>query len=463
LGRSRIGSAALRAALRPGNAILAAAFALVFFATFALAAFNFPALTGRVVDQANVIAPATRSAIEAKSKELEDKSGIQLVVATVKSLQDSDIETYANQLFRFWKLGEAKKNNGVLLLVAPTEHKVRIEVGYGLEGTLTDALSSVIIASAMVPRFKANDYSGGIERGVDGIISVLTTDAAEWHKKAELRSQRPQATFNVFPILIFLLILFIIFYLMRNANGPPGSGGSGTGGRRGGPPVFIPYGEGGWGGGSGWGGGGGGGFGGGFGGGGGSSVAAAIHAAEARTCGQIVCVLAHASSGYAHVPILWASVLALVSPWPLIAFTLWSIELIYAVQLAVFLVAALVLWLTPLRLALVPRAVKRARAHHAGLEQFVIRRIAATKNRCGVLIFVSLAERYARIIADEGIAAKVPASEWQAAIDALTAQMRTGRIADGFVAAIERCGAVLAAHAPPDGSPNELPDRLYMM
>ena len=84
-----------------------------------------------------------RSDIEAKSKELEDKSGIQLVVATVKSLQGSDIETYANQLFRFWKLGEAKKNNGVLLLVAPKEHKVRIEVGYGLEGTLTDAASSV--------------------------------------------------------------------------------------------------------------------------------------------------------------------------------------------------------------------------------------------------------------------------------------------------------------------------------
>jgi uncharacterized protein len=251
--------------------LYAAAFALVFFTTFALAAFNFPALTGRVVDQANVISPTTRSAIEAKSKELEDKSGIQLVVATVKSLQGGDIETYGNELFRFWKLGEAKKNNGVLLLVAPAEHKVRIEVGYGLEGTLTDALSSVIIASAMVPRFKANDYSGGIERGVDGIISVLTTDAAEWHKKAELRAQPPAATFNVFPILIFLLILFIIFYLMRNANGPPGSGGSGSGGgRRGSPPVFIPYG-GGWGGGSGWGGGGGGGFGGGFSGGGGSS------------------------------------------------------------------------------------------------------------------------------------------------------------------------------------------------
>jgi putative membrane protein len=117
----------------------------------------------------------------------------------------------------------------------------------------------------------------------------------------------------------------------------------------------------------------------------------------------------------------------------------------------------------PLRLWLVPRAVRRARAHRAALEQFVLRGITRTKNRTGVLIFVSLAERYARIVADEGIAAKVPNAEWQAAIDALTAHMRDGRIADGFRAAIERCGAVLAAHAPPDGSPNELPDRLYVI
>src|SRR5215475_16149628 len=124
------------------------------------------------------------SDLEVKLKELEDKSSIQLVVATVKSLQGSDVETYANQLFRFWKLGEARKNNGVLLLVAPYERKVRIEVGYGLEGTLTDALASVIISSAIVPRFKNNDYSGGIERGVDGIIGVLSTDSAAWQAKA---------------------------------------------------------------------------------------------------------------------------------------------------------------------------------------------------------------------------------------------------------------------------------------
>jgi uncharacterized protein len=241
----------------------AAALALIScLASFALA-FDFPALSGRVVDQANIISAVIRSDVEAKSKDLEDKSGIQLVVATVKSLQGSDIETYANQLFRFWKLGETKKNNGVLLLVAPTEHKVRIEVGYGLEGTLTDALASVIITSAITPRFKANDFSGGIERGVDGIISVLTTDAAEWHHKAKVRSDDPSAAFNsVFPGLLLVLMIFVFWYLINHANGPRGPGGRG---------VFVPYG-GSWG--SGWGGGGssgGGGFGGGFSGGGGSS------------------------------------------------------------------------------------------------------------------------------------------------------------------------------------------------
>jgi putative membrane protein len=193
------------------------------------------------------------------------------------------------------------------------------------------------------------------------------------------------------------------------------------------------------------------------------AVSAAIRQAEARTCGQIVCVLAHSSSAYAHIPILWASVLALAAPLPLILFTQWSVQKIYLLQLAVFIVAGLLFTLMPLRLALVPSAIKRARAHRAALEQFVMRGVSRTKNRCGVLIYVSLAERYARIVADEGVAEKVPSTDWQAAIDALTVHMRDGRIASGFVAAIERCGAVLAEHAPPDGSPNALPDRLYIM
>jgi len=192
-------------------------------------------------------------------------------------------------------------------------------------------------------------------------------------------------------------------------------------------------------------------------------VSAAIHEAEKQTCGQIVCVLAHSSSADGYIPIVWASVLSLFTPWPLIYFTQWSVQRIFLLQLAVFIVVGLIFSLTPLRLALVPGTVRRARAHRAALEQFVVRGIDRTRNRSGVLIFVSLAEHYARIIADQGIAAKVQTAEWQDAIDALTAHMRDGRIAAGFVAAIERCGAVLAKHAPPDGSANELPDRLYVV
>ena len=138
--------------------------------------------------------PATRNAIEPKLADLEAKSGIQLVVATVASLEGQEIEPYANELFRTWKLGEKTKNNGVLLLVAPNERRVRIEVGYGLEGTLTDALSKVIIANAIAPRFKTGDFGGGISRGVDDIITVLTTDASEWQQRPSLRLDSQQTT-----------------------------------------------------------------------------------------------------------------------------------------------------------------------------------------------------------------------------------------------------------------------------
>src|ERR1700724_1313140 len=180
-------------------------------AAFAL---DFPQLTGRVVDQAGVMSADSRSAIETKLKDLEDKSGIQLVVATVKSLQGSDVESYANELFRTWKLGQAQKNNGVLLLVAPNEHKVRIEVGYGLEGTLTDALSKIIITNAMAPRFKAGDFGGGIERGVEDIITVLTTDSSEWEKRPQLRIVRHDTTLDALgPWIALGLFVFIFFWL----------------------------------------------------------------------------------------------------------------------------------------------------------------------------------------------------------------------------------------------------------
>src|SRR5476649_2654437 len=173
-----------------------------------------PALSGRIVDQANIIPDATRSAIEQKLADLESKSGIQLVVATVNSLEGQEIEPYANELFRTWGLGQKEKNNGVLLLVAPNEHRVRIEVGYGLEGTLTDALSKVIITNAITSRFKAGDFNGGIARGVDDIITVLTTDASEWQKRPSLRLDSQQTTDPTTWFLIAALIALVVLLIV---------------------------------------------------------------------------------------------------------------------------------------------------------------------------------------------------------------------------------------------------------
>jgi uncharacterized protein len=243
--------------LRPWPRALIVALLAALLASAALAAANFPALTGRVVDQAKILSPVAIADLERKLADLEQKSGIQLVVATVPSLEGEEIEPYANELFRAWKLGEAKKNNGVLLLIAPNQRRVRIEVGYGLEGTLTDAVSSIIISNAIAPRFRAGDFNGGVTRGVDDIITALTTDAAEWKPKpTDMRAEHDASLLEVLaPFLIFLFIMFVFSRIGR---------------RGGGNVIFIPMGMGG-GGGFGGGLGGGGGFGGGFSGGGGSS------------------------------------------------------------------------------------------------------------------------------------------------------------------------------------------------
>ena len=129
-----------------------------------------------------------------------------------------------------------------------------------------------------------------------------------------------------------------------------------------------------------------------------------------------------------------------------------------------FFVLAVLLCLPRVGISLVPRAARRAKAHRVALEQFMIRGISRKKERTGILIFVSLAERYARIVADEGIAARVPQSEWQEAVDALVAHMRSGRIGEGFIAAIERCAKVLEQHFPPsETGSDELPDRIYVI
>jgi putative membrane protein len=193
-------------------------------------------------------------------------------------------------------------------------------------------------------------------------------------------------------------------------------------------------------------------------------IASAIRAAEAKTSGEIVCVLARTSTDAAALPVLLAAVVALALPWVLIEVTDMSVERILVLQAAVFIALAVVLCLPRVRVALVPRAARRHVAHRVAMEQFAMRGIARKKERTGILIFVSLAERYARIIADEGIAARVSQSEWQNAVDSLIAHTRDGRIAEGFIAAIDACGKVLAAHFPhTETSRDELPDRIYLV
>jgi putative membrane protein len=193
-------------------------------------------------------------------------------------------------------------------------------------------------------------------------------------------------------------------------------------------------------------------------------ISDAIRAAEAKTSGEITCVLARTSSNVKALPIFLAALAALALPWALVLFTAMPIYRILSLQVMLFIVMTAILLLPRVRVALMPRKARRAIAHRAAMEQFAIHDLARKKERSAILIFVSLAERYARIIADDGIAARVPQSQWQAAIDALVAHMRDGRIADGFVTAIELCGDELARHFPrSDVSHDQLPDRIHII
>ena len=193
-------------------------------------------------------------------------------------------------------------------------------------------------------------------------------------------------------------------------------------------------------------------------------VNAAIKAAEGNTDGEIVCVLARASSNYLTYATAWSALIALIAPWLLVAATQLTVQQILLAQVFVFVVLYFSLFDVGLwAQVLVPRGVRRAEAHRAAMEQFMVRGMARKKNRAGILIFVSLAEHYVRIVADDGIAAKVDRSVWQGAVDALLLHIRNGDLAAGFVSAVEQCGEVLAQYFPASGAVDELPDRIYVI
>ena len=193
-------------------------------------------------------------------------------------------------------------------------------------------------------------------------------------------------------------------------------------------------------------------------------IGQAIAAAERDTSGEIVAVIAAESSTYLYAPVLWAALIALLVPWPLIWFTWLSVYWIYLIQLAVFAAIAVLLLPRPVRYMLVPASVKKSRAHRRAVEQFLAQNLHTTAGRTGVLIFVSVAERYAEILADSGINALVPHNEWKSIVDDLTRQIGSGRPADGFISAVTAVGQHLAKHFPPGSTDrNELSNHLIIL
>jgi putative membrane protein len=178
-------------------------------------------------------------------------------------------------------------------------------------------------------------------------------------------------------------------------------------------------------------------------------ISEAIAAAEQKTSGEIVAVITPESGRYLEVPFLWAALVALIVPFPFIFWTWWPIQHIYVLQLAVFAVLVTLLMYPPLRLALVPRSSKHSRAHRRALEQFLAQNLHTCPNRTGVLIFVSVAERFAEIVADAGIHQKAGAAAWDAIVADLTDRIGRDQAGEGFLAAIGAVGRLLAQHFPP--------------
>jgi uncharacterized protein len=242
----------MRAALAP--------FALAAALAQPALALEFPALSGRVVDQAGILSTDTEEDLTRLLESHERATGVQVVVASIADLGGEDVETYGYQLARHWAIGRKGKDDGVLLLIAPAERAVRIEVGYGLEGELTDAISAIIIQTRILPAFRAGEFDRGVREGVAAILAAL---GGEYPQAAPAQSRDPR---HGIPVGIFWVLMILFLVSALSGGGRRGRRArrlaraaawgivlGGRGGRRGG----------------GWGGGGGG-FGGGFGGGGGS-------------------------------------------------------------------------------------------------------------------------------------------------------------------------------------------------
>ena len=180
--------------VRIGATLAAAVVALGLALARPALAVDVPYLTGRVVDEANILSPAVEQNISQVSEQHEKATGDQIVVLTLPTLEGESIEGYATRVFEAWKLGQKGKDNGVLVIVAPNDRKMRIEVGYGLEGTLTDAAAARIIREVMTPQFKGGNFEAGIQNGVTAIVQGLEGQA-DWNSPGESASGAKKSSF----------------------------------------------------------------------------------------------------------------------------------------------------------------------------------------------------------------------------------------------------------------------------
>lgn len=194
---------------------------------------TFPALSGRVVDQAQILLPNTEAELTGKLAALEAETGDQFVVVTLDSLQGLEIEDYGYRLGRAWGIGSAANDNGVLLIVAPNDRKVRLEVGYGLEPVLTDALSNQIIQTEILPPFREGGYARGIGAGVDAVMTQLRLDPAEAQARAAAAAPTPAEAPLIPGLIVALIFLFLFLSLLR------GLGRKGRLSGRGIDPVLV--------------------------------------------------------------------------------------------------------------------------------------------------------------------------------------------------------------------------------
>ncbi len=206
---------------------------------------NYPSRPqGYVSDFAGVISAQDKDLITGLAQGLEEKTTDQMAVVTVKSTQPETIEGYAVELFKRWGIGHKGKDNGILLLVAVQDRKVRIETGYGLEGTLPDVIGNKIIRDMMVPSFKSGQYSAGIKNGVVAIVSVMTGDKSFNIGGPENSSEAPPTVWVFFAIMMIVMFLRMFGRVVGGGRGYWGGGYIGGGGFSGGGGGFGGFGGG---------------------------------------------------------------------------------------------------------------------------------------------------------------------------------------------------------------------------